>query len=261
MTLVEAIPAPLTARERQPAGPVMAVRVLDADRDLARRLGSVAADARPAVIAGAVALAPGVWDPTGAFERVRDGYGLLLIAGLLLRDLHGSEALGAELLSRGDLLGPEDGTEEAIAGLATRWDVLEPTRLLVLDHAFSQRVAAFPAIGAVLAERAHDRARRAAITLALSNLPRVEDRLYRLLWYLADRLGRVSVDGVRLDLPLTQEQLGRLVGARRPTVSLALRSLRERGVVGRGPAGVWLLAHQELATQPRSMVDSKSTRP
>jgi predicted transcriptional regulator len=49
---------------------------------------------------------------------------------------------------------------------------------------------------------------------------------------------------VHLDLPVTQEQLGRFVGARRPTVSLALRSLRERGLVQRGAAGDWVLAHE-----------------
>jgi CRP-like cAMP-binding protein len=52
----------------------------------------------------------------------------------------------------------------------------------------------------------------------------------------------VSAEGIVLSLPLTQEQLGRLVGARRPTVSLALRSLRERGVVRRGQADEWILS-------------------
>ena len=56
----------------------------------------------------------------------------------------------------------------------------------------------------------------------------------------AEVLGR-SADGIVLSLPLTQEQLGRLVGARRPTVSLALRSLRRearrRKRVGERAAG------------------------
>jgi CRP-like cAMP-binding protein len=90
----------------------------------------------------------------------------------------------------------------------------------------------------------HERARRTAIALALSHLPRVEDRLHRLLWHLADRRGHVRADGIVLRLPVTQEQLGRLVGARRPTVSLALRSLRERGLVRRGDADEWVLANE-----------------
>ena len=121
--------------------------------------------------------------------------------GLLMRDLEGSEALGAELLAEGDLLGPDDGTEERLLGLQPQWEILEPARLLVLDGAFAQRIAAFPALGSALVDRAHERARRTAIALALSHLPRVEDRLHRLLWHLADRRGRVSADGIVLSLP------------------------------------------------------------
>jgi CRP/FNR family cyclic AMP-dependent transcriptional regulator len=225
------------------SGTVKAVRLLDADRDLARRVGANAAEARAAAIAGAVALPRGRWNPAIAAKRIRGGFGLLVLRGLLMRDLEGSEALGAELLAEGDLLGPDDGTEERLLGLEPQWEILEPARLLVLDHAFAQRIAAYPALSSALVDRAHERARRTAIALALSHLPRVEDRLHRLLWHLADRRGRVSSEGIVLSLPLTQEQLGRLVGARRPTVSLALRSLRERGLVRRGQADEWILAH------------------
>jgi DNA-binding transcriptional ArsR family regulator len=231
-------------RFNRASGAVKAVRLLDADRDLARRLGANVSEARAAAIAGAVALPRGRWNPAIAAKRIRGGFGLLVLRGLLMRDLEGSEALGAELLAEGDLLGPDDGTEERLLGLQPQWEVLEPARLLVLDHNFAQRIAAFPALGSALVDRAHERARRTAIALALSHLPRVEDRLHRLLWHLADRRGRVSSDGIVLSLPLTQEQLGRLVGARRPTVSLALRSLRERGLVRRGQADEWILSHE-----------------
>ena len=102
----------------------------------------------------------------------------------------------------GDLLGPDDGSEERLLGLQPQWEILEPARLLVLDAAFAQRIAAYPGLGAALVDRAHERARRTAIALALSHLPRVEDRLHRLLWHLADRRGRVSADGIVLSLPL-----------------------------------------------------------
>ena len=167
-----------------------------------------------------------------------------MLRGLLMRDLESPEALGAELVTEGDLLGPDDGTEERIVGLEPRWEILEPARLLVLDAAFAQRIARYPALASGLVERVHERARRTAIALALSHLPRVEDRLHRLLWHLADRRGHVRADGIVLRLPVTQEQLGRLVGARRPTVSLALRSLRERGLVRRGDADEWVLANE-----------------
>jgi len=130
-------------------GAVKAVRLLDADRDLARRMGTNASEARAAAIAGAVAIPRGRWNPAIAAKRIHGGFGLLVLRGLLMRDLEGSEALGAELLAEGDLLGPDDGTEERLLGLEPQWEVLEPARLLVLDHHFAQRIAAFPALGSV----------------------------------------------------------------------------------------------------------------
>jgi CRP-like cAMP-binding protein len=165
----------------------------------------------------------------------------------MMRDLESREALGAELLCDGDLVGPDDGDEERLVGLKPRWEVLEPARILVLDASFAQRIAPYPGLATALVERAHERAKRTAIALALSHLPRVEDRLHRLLWHFADRRGHVSSQGIMLPLPVTQEQLGRLVGARRPTVSLALRSLRERGLVHRGRGDEWILAHEPPA--------------
>ena len=223
---------------------VQAVRLLDADRELARRVGPDLAEARAAAVAGCVSIPRGRWSPEAAADRIRGGYGLLVLRGLLMRDLESPEALGAELVLEGDLLGADDGTEERIVGLEPRWEVLEPSRLLVLDAAFAQRIARYPQLASALVERVHERARRTAIALALSHLPRVEDRLHRLLWHLADRRGHVRADGIVLRLPVTQEQLGRLVGARRPTVSLALRSLRERGLVHRGDADEWVLANE-----------------
>jgi CRP/FNR family transcriptional regulator, cyclic AMP receptor protein len=228
---------------------VQAVRLLDADRDLARNIGHELADARNAAVAGCVTIPRGRWRADAAAARVRGGYGLLVLRGVMIRDLAGPEALGAALVAEGDLLGIDDGAEERIVGLEPRWEVLEPSRLLVLDAAFAARVARFPRLTAALVERVHEHARRTAIALAVSHLPRVEDRVHRLLWHLADRRGHVRPDAIVLRLPATQEQLGRLVGARRPTVSLALRSLRERGLVHRGNDDEWLLAHESPVAQ------------
>jgi CRP/FNR family transcriptional regulator, cyclic AMP receptor protein len=231
------------ANRRRGARPngVVAIRVLDHDKDLARRVGQALGEARAAAVAGAVELPAGRWDGRMAAERVKGGYGLLVLQGLIARDLDGGPALGAELLGSGDLLGMDDGAAERELGLEPRLEVLEPTRVAVLDRAFAIRIAPWPQLSAALAERAHERARRVAIALALAHLPRVEDRIHRLLWHLAERRGRVTPDGIILHLPVTQELLGRLVGARRPTVSLALRGLRERGVVTRSGSDAWVL--------------------
>jgi hypothetical protein len=60
------------------------------------------------------------------------------------------------------------------------------------------------------------------------------------MWHLAERWGRVGPEGVRVPLRLTHEALGRLVGARRPSVTTALSGLSKRGCLERTPAG-WLL--------------------
>ena len=259
MTFVQNPPPPAGASAWRRQGAVKAVRLLDADRDLARRLGSNAAEARAAAIAGAVALPRGRWNPAIAAKRIRGGFGLLVMRGLLMRDLEGSEALGAELLAEGDLLGPDDGTEERLLGLQPQWEILEPARLLVLDGAFAQRIAAFPALGSALVDRAHERARRTAIALASATC-----RASRTACTACSGTSPTAVAACRptasSSLPLTQEQLGRLVGARRPTVSLALRSLRERGLVRRGQADEWILSHEPPVPEPSGLAAAGTRR-
>jgi hypothetical protein len=90
-----------------------------------------------------------------------------------------------------------------------------------------------------------------AITQAISQLTRVDRRLLTLFWHLAERWGRVGTDGVVVPLALTHRTLRQLVGARRPTVSSALRELREHDELVRGRDGSWLLrgAPPALATR------------
>jgi CRP-like cAMP-binding protein len=84
---------------------------------------------------------------------------------------------------------------------------------------------------------------RNVVAVALSQLPRVEDRLLGVLLVLAEERGRVAADGVRLPSFLTHERLGELIGAARPTVSLAFAKLRERDLVA-ARDGEWVIALQ-----------------
>ena len=59
---------------------------------------------------------------------------------------------------------------------------------------------------------------------------------------LAQRFGRMTPEGIVIELPLTHQIIGDLVGSRRPTVSLALQSLAEGGVLKRLDDGRWHLA-------------------
>lgn len=61
-----------------------------------------------------------------------------------------------------------------------------------------------------------------------------------MLWLLSESWGQVTPSGVRLPLALTHETLGALVGARRPSVTLAVSKLAQDGAIVHQDTG-WLL--------------------
>jgi DNA-binding transcriptional ArsR family regulator len=103
-----------------------------------------------------------------------------------------------------------------------------------------------PELGRALLARSTQRAVRVEAQRAISQLARVEDRLVALFGMLAERFARVTPAGVVITVHLTHAMLGRLVGARRPTVSLALKSLADEALIARREDGSWLLSHQAL---------------
>jgi CRP-like cAMP-binding protein len=100
-------------------------------------------------------------------------------------------------------------------------------------------------------DRIMRRAHALAFHLAVSHLKLVEMRLLVILWYYADRWGRVTPGGVLLPLRMTHSMLARIVGARRPSVSTALGRLQDRGLVDRTDNGHWLL----LGDPPRELAE------
>ena len=215
--------------------------VLDEDADLAdlvpeARLGA----ARQSSLAAVVDLAPGLWDARREADRARDGYGLLVLDGVLVRRVGYAGRFGAELLADGDLLRPWEFDGVDTLGFETGWRVLVPTRLAVLDLLWTERMVRYLRVGPALAGRALVRSRRLTAMMAIAQHPRLDERLWMLFWELADRHGRVHTDGVHLDLPLTHEVLSHLVAARRPSVSGALTKLAAQGRVRRNGRG-WVL--------------------
>jgi CRP-like cAMP-binding protein len=77
----------------------------------------------------------------------------------------------------------------------------------------------------------------------------VDDRLLVVMWFLAERWGRVRPEGVVLPLKLTHQLLAALVGAKRPSVTTALGELTTAGLLERRDDGSWLL-HGEPPEQP-----------
>jgi CRP/FNR family transcriptional regulator, cyclic AMP receptor protein len=204
--------------------------VLDEDSDLAGLIPEpYRQTARQASVAAVVDLPAGQWDAREDADRAREGYGLLALDGILVRRVGYSGRFGAELLAAGDLLRPWEYDGDDTIGFETTWRVLTGTRLAVLDLSWTQRMTRYEKVGPALAGRALMRSRRLAAMMAISQQPRLDERLWMLFWELADRHGRVHTDGVYLDLPLTHEVLSHLVAARRPSVSGALTKLAEQG--------------------------------
>jgi hypothetical protein len=112
--------------------------------------------------------------------------------------------------------------------------------MAMFDDRFLLAARRFPRLFAGLQIRQGEQHQRLAAQLVICQLPRVEDRLLALMWLLAETWGRVTASGTVLPIALTHDALGELIGARRPTVTLALKELAERGSLFRQD-GEWLL--------------------
>jgi len=232
-----------------------AVAILDVDPDLAYDLdGERELAARTHAIAALETLPPGEW-PARALDIIepKGALGLLIVDGLLSRDVTLESASFTELIGEGEILRPWDTGSELTTELPEiTWNVLVTARIAILDHRFVARTARWPELTTALLARAVKRSRCLAVQLAICNVQRVERRLVLLMWHLADRWGRVSKDGVVLPLQLTHRMLASLVGARRPTVTTALKELARQGKVSRREDGTWVL-HGETPSELAQM--------
>src|SRR5215216_3826476 len=151
------------------------------------------------------------------------------------------------LLVPGDVVRPWSLQESpALLQLTVRWIALTESRVAVLDRRFGAHLARWPEVNAALIDRVNGRAKRLAVTQAISQLNRVDRRLLALFWHLAERWGRMTKDGVAVPLTLSHRMLGQLVGARRPTVSTAIADLAARDELVRRSDGTWLLKGEPI---------------
>lgn len=227
----------------------LTVSLLDADRDLA---AGVPADdleaARRRALAAVVEVGPPEWDPSAVCAMAEPGWlGLFVIDGLMIRRVTVGKRAACELFGPGDLLRPwdADGEYEPLP-INIDWIVLKTVRLAVLDAAFVMRTAPWPSINSGIVSRVVQRARYLCLTEAVMHLPRAHPRLLILFLLLAERWGKVGPDGVRISLPLTHEVLGMLIGAQRPTVTIALQRLARAGLLTRERTDRWLLTNAAI---------------
>jgi CRP-like cAMP-binding protein len=219
------------------------ISILDADPELGSGLTGDARElARRHAVATVHALPSGPLDfPMPNGDATAPAVGLLILDGLITRDVELAKRSTTELLGQGDVVRPWDD-EQSLDPLPghVAWSVLEPARVAVLDRRFAAVAGRWPQMLDTLVGRTVRRSRALSVQRAIAQVPRVDARVLVLLWLLADRWGRVSPQGVRVPLALTHETIGKLVGARRPSVTTALGVLGRRGLVERTDQG-WLL--------------------
>jgi hypothetical protein len=164
--------------------------------------------------------------------------GLLIVDGLLAREVLAENLVSTELLGAGDVIRAGRPADGSLLRMCVQWSVLAEARIAVL---VTHRLMAFPELLPALAERMLERSERLAVEQAISKLTGLDRRLMALFWHLAERWGRGTGDGVAIPLALSHRMLAQLVGARRPSVSTALAELAHDGVLMRAPDGSWLL--------------------
>src|SRR3954464_6776378 len=170
------------------------VRLLEEDPDHAGLMsGNRRAEAERELVVRVHRLGVGVWD-VSRLERAGAAHvDLLLLEGVVAREVIVADHVSAELLGPGDLLRPWQPASKAdLLPVDVLWSVLSSSAFAVLDRRFAGELARWPEVTAALFERLSERSQRLATTQAISQLTRVDRRLKALLWHLAERWGRVS---------------------------------------------------------------------
>lgn len=178
----------------------------------------------------------------------RGSLGLMVIDGLIARQMLLGEMEAVELVGPGDVLRPwAEVDREMGRQIQESWTVTRKARLALLDRSFAVSVSAWPEIAANVGDRIAMRLGWMGLFSAIQGIRRVDERLLAILWSYAERWGRVTPGGVLLELELTHRLLAGVIGARRPSVTTALKALERDGALTRRRDRSWLLHGQRPA--------------
>jgi len=216
-----------------------AVDLLDADPDLAEALPALHQERLRGVLRVPVFLVEkGNWDP----RRLEPGsIGLLVLGGLMMRRLSFGVVASAELVGQGDILRPGDEGPTDAPPHSSAWRVLADVELAVIDRRATALIGRFPELSAAIAGRLLRRSRCLSYLMAAQHLRRVDDALLATLWHIAGMWGKVTLGGVVVPFHFTHQQLADITGSRRPTVTVAIRTLEAQGRLRREEPGRWVL--------------------
>jgi CRP-like cAMP-binding protein len=203
--------------------PDLSAGVPDADRRLADRYLTVPS----------MRVATGEWSPE---QDLQSGLGLLVVSGIITCRCPTFGVADVRLFGPGDVF-----DAPLLCDASSTWQVLLPAHVAVFDARVLLAARRWPQLIVGLTRRLFDGQHEHHRLATIRRLPRVEQRLLALLSHLAYRWGHVTSDGLTVDMPATHQLLGELVGARRPTVSLALGFLKDHALLVRLDDGRWLL--------------------
>jgi CRP-like cAMP-binding protein len=216
---------------------VSRIRLLEAAPQLGRLLGDTDREELHNVTVAVDSLPEGTLDR----ERLNDAnaFGAIVLDGVLMHRVTLWEHPAMRLLGQGDVLTFDEDGQTALGSQST-YRAITPLRLVMLDDRVLYIAHRIPRLFAALQRRTAEQHDRLAVQLVICQMSRVDDRILAMLWLLAETWGRVTTAGTVLPIALTHDALGELVGARRPTISLALKALTENGSLVRQEDG-WLL--------------------
>ena len=183
-------------------------------------------------------LGPGSWAPPVEPPDAAK-VGLVIVKGALTREVTIGRAHAVELLGPGDFIRPWQ--EDAASFCESRWRVLEPAEVAILESGTLSALERWPEITIALLERAIRRSRWLVVQSAVATLVGVEKRVLTLLWHIAEKWGRIEGGRIVIAVPLTHQLLAVMTGASRTYVTQALGALAESGKVSRRTDGCFVL--------------------
>ena len=217
------------------------VPVNDPRLDLTRHVSGDNREELGKITLPVITIAPGALELRALLVEHR-AFGATVLDGIVMIAQQIGKQTGIQLLGPGDLLVPGD---DPLPDWLSDVELRAPASILVAVLGNELLAAAYrwPRIMQGMYARMGDQFERLTAQLVICQLPRVDERILAMMWLLAESWGQVTSAGVRLPLGLTHETLGALVGARRPTVTLALRKLVRDGSILHQDTG-WLLLEQ-----------------
>ena len=184
-----------------------------------------------------------------ALLKRHQAFSAIVLDGIVMNSLRIGEQTGIQLLGPGDVLVPPGDLSPSWLANSDFRCATEARLGLFADDLFAG-VDRRPRIVQAVCGCMGDQLQRLTAQLVICQIPRVDERVLAMLWLLAESWGVVTPSGVRLPIALTHETLGALVGARRPTITLALSKLVQKDAIVHQDSGWLLLEPPPSLTEP-----------